>query len=93
MSTEVLLKGFFAVILGCIFAWTVFHRHSEEAVPEPEDGRRQRYLPYVPGMLLPLFLLVYIGLTLVVYGGIAAFQAAISMCFGIFLHISIYYIF
>ena len=43
MTTEVLIKGFFALIFSGMFAWMVFDRDSDSNM----DSNRQRYFPYI----------------------------------------------
>lgn len=92
MTTDLLIKGLFAAIIGGMFSWIVFSRYDAEIGEENGTTDQQRYLPYVPGMVLPLFLAVLVGLTLFYDGGKAAAQMTLSFCFGIFLHISVYYV-
>lgn len=92
MSTELFIKGLFAAVVSGVFSWIVFSRYDSEIGSENELTQQQRYLPYVPGMVLPLFVVVLAGLALFYYGGEAAAQMTLSVCFGIFLHISVYYV-
>lgn len=92
MSTELLLKGLLAAIFGGMFSWVVFSRYDSEIGTESQPTERQRYLPYMPGMLLPMCMAGLAGLELFFYGGKAAAQATLSFGFGIFLHISVYYV-
>ena len=91
MSTEVLMKGLLAAVISGAFAFAVLSRYDSEIGSENVETEHQRYLPYVSGALLPLFIVVCVGLALAYYGGKAAAQMAMSLCFGIFLHISLYY--
>ena len=91
MSTEVLMKGLLAAVISGAFAFAVLSRYDSEIGAENVETEHQRYLPYVSGALLPLFIVVCVGLALAYYGGKAAAQMAMSLCFGIFLHISLYY--
>ena len=47
MTTEVLIKGFFALIFSGMFAWMVFDRDSDSNM----DSNRQRYFPYICDMV------------------------------------------
>ena len=97
MSSEVLIKGFFVSIMSLMFGWVVFSRYDTEigsechSDSEPE-GHGQRYTPGISGALLPLFILTLAILALIYYDLQTAAQMTLSMCFGIFLHISIYYV-
>lgn len=92
MSAELFIKGLFAAIMSGAFSWVVFSRYDAEIGAENEPTERQRYLPYVPGMILPLFIMTLVGLSLFDGGGRATAQLMLSFCFGIFLHISVYYV-
>ena len=61
MTTEILIKGFFALVFSGMFAWIVFDRDSDSNI----DSNRQRYLPYISGLLLPLCLLTLLSLGLI----------------------------
>ena len=61
MSTELFIKGLFAAIMSGVFSWVVFSRYDAEIGTENEPTERQRYLPYVPGMILPLFIMTLVG--------------------------------
>lgn len=92
MSTEIFLKGIIAAIFSLTFAWMVYTRYDAEGGGENALGDQRRYQPYVPGFVLPLFLAVLVGLYAVSDGGRAAQRVVLSFCFGIFLHISVYYV-
>lgn len=91
MSTDILKKSFFAAILSLLFIWVVFSRFDEEIGSENTESGRQRYLPYLPSELLPMFILCLAVLGLTFYGAVLTARMTLSMCFGIFLHISLYY--
>lgn len=88
MTTEVLLKGFFALIYSVIFAYVVLDRDPGE----DWDGEGQRYLPYISGMLLPVGVLTILGTALFFMGVEEAMELTLSFCFGVFLHICLYYL-
>ena len=92
MSQEVFIRGIFSGIMALTFACVVFFRYDPEAGTEVSDTHRQKYLPYIPGCLLPGFLLGITVLSAVYYGGAGAARMLLSSCFGIFLHISLYYL-
>ncbi len=91
MSQELFMRGLFSGILSLMLAWIVFSRYDEEVGNEVTNREGPRYLPYIPGILLPMFLLSAAILSGVFYGFKGAARFTLSMCFGIFLHISIYY--
>ena len=92
MSEEVLLRGFISGIIALAFSWVVFSRYDDEIGSEVTDAEHQKYLPYIPGNLLPLFLLTILILGTWEYGFGGAARMTLSMCFSIFLHISLYYL-
>lgn len=92
MSQEVFLRGLFSCIFSLGFTWIVFSRYDEEIGSESAEGERQKYLPYLPGNLLPMCLLVLLLLDTVYYGVNQAARLTLAAFFGIFLHISAYYL-
>lgn len=56
MTIELLIKGFFTLIFSGIFAWVVFDRDFSGS----RDSNRQRYLPYISGLMLPICMLTLI---------------------------------
>ncbi|MCH5352285.1 MAG: M56 family metallopeptidase [Acutalibacter sp.] len=91
MSIDLVLKGFFVMLYSSVFAWLVFSRSDKEVGTENFMGEKRRYMPYVFGAVLPLFLLVLVIFGFALYGAAFTAQLALSMCFSIFLHISLYY--
>lgn len=91
MNTDIFIKGIFAVIISSLFAWVVFSRYDNETGSENTENARQRYLPYLPGAILPMFILCLTVLDFIIYGAVPTAQMTLSMCFSIFLHISLYY--
>lgn len=92
MSTETFTRGLFASIISLVFAWVVFSRYDSEVGSESTGSEYQRYLPYVPGMLLPLLILTILVLGLCEFGVQYTSSWVLSMLFVIFLHISVYYL-
>ena len=91
MSQEVFIRGLVSAIMALAFAWAVFSRFDDEIGSEASDSDKQKYLPYIPGSLLPMFLLFITALGTVFYGFEGAARMTLSSCFTIFLHISLYY--
>lgn len=92
MSTELLVKGFLAVAISASFSYDVYMRYGKNKHSDNRLAKRQNYRPYLPEpLLLPLFIAVCVGLAFFLYGRRGAAQMTISLCFGIFLHISLYY--
>ena len=92
MSTEVVLKGFFAGLFSLAFAWSVFSRYDKEIGSETKPEGGQRYLPLVFGALLPIFFLILLILGSHFYGVQDTLKMILSMCFRIFLHLCVYYV-
>ena len=91
MTTELLLKGFFALIISGTLSWCVYSQGAPLLdLTNPSD--RQRYLPLVSGLLLPLSLFVLFVLAVFPFGFAGAAEEVLSLCFGIFLHILLYYV-
>ncbi len=88
MTTEVLIKGFCTSIFSGIFAWMVFDRNSDSNM----DSNRQRYLPYISGMILPLCMLTILIMGLIFTDRENTLQITFAFCFGVFLHICLYYL-
>ena len=83
MTTELLIKGFFALVFSGIFAWTVFDRDPSSNV----DSSRQRYAPYISGILLPISMLTLLSMELIFTDGETAMQIMLAFCFGVFIAI------
>lgn len=89
MSKELLMRGFCSALFGLALSYLVFSRHQAEA--EDNDSKSPRYLPYISGSLLPLFLMLAAALYALFRGIAGAARLTLSLCFGIFLHITLYY--
>lgn len=87
MSMDLFFKGLMALIFSGILAWAVYDKTDGGM-----DGDRQRYLPCIPGTLLPVCMLTLVICELVFYGRQDAFRITASFCFGVFLHICLYYV-
>ena len=87
MSMEVFLKGLLSAWFSFLIAWMIFSRNESEL----GYNDRQRYLPYVSGMLLPSIILAFGLLGLCFYGVQRTASMMLSMSFGIFFHTSIFY--
>lgn len=86
------MRGLFSGLMALAFAWVVFSRYDDEIGTEVSESERQKYLPYIPGTLLPGFLLGITILGGIYYGFSGAARMTLSSCFAIFLHISLYYL-
>lgn len=88
MTPELLIKGFFALIYSAMLAGLVFDRDSGDC----PDSCRQRYLPYISGLLLPLCMLALFICAVLFFDAQDAMQLTLAFCFGVFLHICLYYL-
>ncbi|MCI9362310.1 MAG: peptidase M56, partial [Hungatella sp.] len=66
----------------------VFDRNSDSNM----DSNRQRYLPYISGMILPLCMLTILIMGLIFTDRENTLQITFAFCFGVFLHICLYYL-
>lgn len=90
MSTELFMRGLFALLMGGCFCWAVHRNKNVEDTFDPEQNH-QRYLPLVSGVILPVFVLGTAAVMLIVRpAGVE--QSILSMFFSLFLHISVYYL-
>ena len=92
MSTELLIRGIFATIISLIVAWKVFFTYDQEIGTESEDTEGTGYSPFISGFILPAILLTLVCCTVFKFGVRKAAEMTLSLCFGIFLHISLYYL-
>lgn len=88
MTMELLTKGFCTLIFSGMSAWMVFDRDSDSNV----NSNRQRYLPYIPGLLLPMCMLIILICGLIFMDMENAMKMTLAFCFGVFLHICLYYL-
>lgn len=85
-------KVFLVAILSLGFASVVFSRYNAETGAKDSNNDLQRYSPYISGILLPLTILILCVLEFFTSGVQETAQMVLSMCFGLFLHISLYYV-
>lgn len=91
MTTSELIRGFFAFLFAGAAWYAVFQRSCEDTGEDVFAPGRRRYAPYFPTDLLPGFLLALTVLSLLKLGVEATLEGMLSLCFGIFLHICLYY--
>lgn len=92
MSTEELLRSFFASIIALALSWAIFDRSERENTPLEEDESRPRYVPFFSNTLLPVFIVVLLAAALIRTDAALTAELMLSVCFGIFLHICLYYL-
>lgn len=89
MSPETLIRGFFALVLSLIIIWKVYSLDEQEAA---DASGVRRYTPIFPATLLPMFIVTLSVLMLLVENSPDTQKNISSLCFSIFLHISVYYL-
>ena len=93
ISTEFFLRFLFSGLYALVFAWMIWDRQdTERNQAAPVNEKRQRYLPYISGMLLPLMLVSLFVIFLPTFGLKTTTNVMFSFCFGVFLHICLYYL-
>lgn len=88
MTMKLITKGFCTLIFSVMFAWTVSDWDSDSNM----DSSRQRYLPYIYGCLLPMSVLTLFIIGPIFRDAESAMQMTLTFCFGVFLHICLYYL-
>jgi len=82
---------FFLFILGIVWAFNIEWAEERERSPEARP-RHPRYRAYFPNYVLPIFLALLWVMTLAIQG-IREEKLLLALCFSVFLHTSIYYVF
>lgn len=80
-----------SLLLSLALVVSIFSADRRER-KSPTLQETQRYTPYLSPLLLPGFLMALLLLAPFITGIEKAAQMTLSVCFGIFLHISVYYI-
>lgn len=94
MTTDIITtRAFFSVLYGCCFTWHIYSRHDGKSPLGDEGGEihRERYRPYIPGYLLPIFMIALTALSFFLYGAQTSLDLILSFGFSVFLHINLYY--
>ena len=91
MSQELFIRGIVSLVISVTMFLTIEYRYEEEMDRKNREGKRQKYLPYISTGLLIGTIFGRIIYELLTYGIGAAKHVTISICFEIFLHISLYY--
>lgn len=93
MTTDLFIRSFFCAILGLAIVWHVFSRYDEEVGSESGKDERPHFLPFIPGGYMPVMILVLELFAILDYGFRDATLLTLGLCFGLFLHIGLYYAF
>ena len=92
MSSQMFARLVFSGLFGLAFAYVVFARCDREVGAECTDDRREKYNPIIPNFILPGFICALWLILLISRGAGESARYIFSMCFGIFAHISLYYL-
>ena len=92
MTEETVKRLFFSTLMALAFSWAAYFRFDRECGSESNPGNKQRYLPMLPNYLLPLFFVVLWIAGLLFQGFGWTQKLTLSLCFSIFLQISLYYL-
>ena len=92
MSQDILIKGITMLILSSVFVWGIFSRYHEESGEENSASNQQKYLPFIVGNFLPACIIAVTIFGLITDGVQETAKLIVSVCFGVFLHTSLYYI-
>jgi len=92
MNHELMFRALYAFTFSLVLACSIYNHHTESVSEEENSGStRQRYLPYLTTTLFPFVLVYLFVLFSLADGPWQASYVILAMCFGIFLHICVYY--
>ena len=91
MSTELLIRGFFSLIISGVLIYSIYLKDDNERKPFDHNDDQQRYVPIIPAFVYPLFLLALFIVSSMHYGVPTTIKQLLMTCFDVFLHIGIYY--
>ncbi len=89
MTMEFAVRLIFCLLLGGLVFWQTHSRLQDE---QDENRIGQRYKPYMATAMLPCILLALLLIYPFLYGMRSTVQMALSVAFGMFVHISVYYL-
>lgn len=92
MSTDFTFRVLIIGILSICVMIGAFLQYDREDNLEGVGNGGQNYLPIVSGQILPFVFLMFFMIGLMFYGMRQTLKTVLGMCFGIFLHISLYYL-
>lgn len=92
MNSEFFIRCLFAGSLSIVLYYMVFNRFDTETGSELNNYGRQKYLPYLNPTLLPVFIVMLLAVGAYVIGFIKALEFILPNIFGLFIHISVYYL-
>ena len=89
MTTDDLLRGFFAALFGIILTVGIWFRYGKRE-PGEEKEARFRWAPLISPLLLPLFLVLLLAVMLIVLDARYAVENLLGFFFSIFVQICLY---
>lgn len=89
MREDTFLRGLFVLFISLILAFGLF---SQSEADQCREGIGRRYGGYVSGGLLPGYLAALLIVLWIFLGKGAAVRLTLTLCFGVFLHICLYYL-
>jgi len=92
MTTELLIRSFFILIISSVVAYCSYFREDKESSLKELQGKGTRYANYIPMYVLPEFLLIILIGCTAYYGWEYSSKLLLSWCFGTFTHISLFYL-
>ena len=92
MTTEVVIRIFFSLILSVIFAYITFANSERDKLFSTKEDGGIRYRPYSGSAILPVYLTALFIYSVIKLGPETTLNYLPAMCFDVFLHISIYYL-
>lgn len=90
MTTELLIRSFFILIIAAAISYSIFDRQEQEKLHSRYNDDHLRYRPYVPGALIPMYLVILLIYTAYKVGLKGTLEYLPALCFNVFLYISIY---
>ena len=91
MTSNFAFRIFFTLCISLLFALDIHKRHHSHPNREEMEDNRLMYAPYISGILLPLCLSLTLVLLIATNGLKQASEDMLSMWFGDFVQIGIYY--
>ena len=92
MSNELFYRVEYASLFSLGIAWAVYSRSKNEYRLNMNDITSRKYTPYIPAWLLPSFLLALAFVSIAIEGCMGGARTILTVCFAIFLQISLYYL-
>ena len=92
MTTEAVIRIFFALIMSIFFTYIAFdNQERDKRFSSKEDGGI-RYRPHIGSAILPVYLIALFVYSVIKLGPETTRNYLPALCFDVFLHISIYYL-